>query len=103
MLEYLDDVRSDFSVFHRIDTIEDLPARRFFSLARRLPHYEGAMRHIAMAEARRDEPGVVTPEPEPVTQPGNDDAIAGNLDLMAIHPVWGSIGSYSKAPAMPEA
>lgn len=63
------------------------------------------MRHVAMAEARRDEPEVVTapPQPEPVTQPGNDDAIAANLDLMAIHPVWGSIGSYSKAPALPEA
>ena len=43
MLDCLDDIDSDFSVFHRIDAPEALPAARFFQLVVRLPAYRGAL------------------------------------------------------------
>jgi hypothetical protein len=43
VLEFLDDVASDMSVFHRIEEVEKMPARRFFSFAVRLPAYSGAV------------------------------------------------------------
>jgi len=65
-------------VFHRVDDMESMPARRFLAFVARLPHYDGAIRHAA----------------------ADDQAIATSVDLMAIHPVWGSVGAYSKAPAV---
>lgn len=40
-LAYLDDLRSDFSVLHRVDEIEQLPAPRFFAYCYRLTAYQG--------------------------------------------------------------
>lgn len=51
MLDYLDDLESDFSVFHRVDDMRQMPARRFLVLADRLVHYEGAFRAVVKAEA----------------------------------------------------
>jgi hypothetical protein len=58
--EYLDEVDSDFRVFHRVDGVADghyggLSAERFFLLAERLPSYRGAVRQAALAEARKDD------------------------------------------------
>jgi hypothetical protein len=43
-------VRSDLSVFHRIDDPEQLSSARFFLLAERLPAYSGACRAALMEE-----------------------------------------------------
>jgi hypothetical protein len=40
---FLDDVRSDFSVLHRIDEVERVPGPRFFAYCLRLPLYNGAV------------------------------------------------------------
>lgn len=50
ILDSLDEVRSDMSVFHRVDDIESLPAPRFWSFASRLPCYDGAVRAMARIE-----------------------------------------------------
>jgi len=44
VIDHLEDVRSDLSVFHRIDFLEEMPSRRFFSLAYRLVAYKGVVR-----------------------------------------------------------
>lgn len=44
VLECLDDITSDMSVFHRVDDIYALDGPTLFRLAWRLPAYEGAMR-----------------------------------------------------------
>lgn len=51
-MEYMEDIASDLSVFHRIDPddIPDLTAERFFSFALRLVAYKGAIRHTAQNE-----------------------------------------------------
>jgi len=51
VLNYLEDIRSDFSVFHRVDEIEDVPADKFFPRVRRLVAYKGALRMTAEDEA----------------------------------------------------
>lgn len=44
MLGFLDDLESDFSVFHRVDDMYEMPARRFRVLAARIHRYDGAFR-----------------------------------------------------------
>lgn len=58
MLDYLDDIASDMSVFHRIDDVTALDGPRFFRLAWRLSAYTGVMqaRVVAASEADRDRP-----------------------------------------------
>lgn len=46
----MEDIKSDFSVFHRVDDIEELPANQFFPRARRLMSYKGALRTTAEIE-----------------------------------------------------
>jgi len=48
---YLDDLRSDFSVLHRVDEIEAMPGPRFFAYAYRLSAYQG----LIAAAARREQ------------------------------------------------
>lgn len=43
MLDYLDDIESDMSVFHRVDSIETMHGPLFFKRAFRLSAYSGAM------------------------------------------------------------
>jgi hypothetical protein len=43
VLDYLDDLESDFSVLHRVDDMYGMPADRFFRFAVRLPAYDGVM------------------------------------------------------------
>jgi hypothetical protein len=43
VLDRLEDVRSDLSVFHRVDDMESMPARAFCTYAERLVHYDGAL------------------------------------------------------------
>jgi hypothetical protein len=47
VLDHMDDVASDMSVFHRVDDPWSMPAPRFFAFAARLPLYGGAV-HAAL-------------------------------------------------------
>ena len=44
VLDYLDEIESDFSVFHRVDDPMALGSPRYFRLARLLGRYDGALR-----------------------------------------------------------
>lgn len=60
LLDYLDDLDSDFRVFYRIDGVSEgnyggLSGPRFFKLAIRTIHYRGAMRDRIMAEQENSE------------------------------------------------
>ena len=48
-LSHLDDLRSDFSVLHRVDEVEQMPGPRFFAYCYRLSAYQG----VIAVEARR--------------------------------------------------
>ena len=56
IVDFLDDIESDFSVFHRVDDVWSLPGPRFFRLAWRLAAYQGVMQARAVAEAEEREP-----------------------------------------------
>ena len=96
MIECLDDVESDMSVFHRIEEVESMPARRFFAFATRLPAYSGAVTaRLAAAMAAEQKPAAAAGAPKaaaPAGQqgvmPGTRAAIQGSefADLFS----WGS-------------
>lgn len=44
------------SAIHRVDEIREMPARKFFPMAWRLPAYRGVMRERALASQRAAEP-----------------------------------------------
>jgi hypothetical protein len=48
--DYLDDIASDLSAFHRIDDAGEMEAAVFFALAARLPAYRGVMAAVAQRE-----------------------------------------------------
>lgn len=68
VLDYLDDIESDMSVFHRVDDPWSMPAPRFFAFATRLPAYDGALAiaYRAATEAKPTQPAAV-----PVAAPSN--------------------------------
>lgn len=43
VVDYLDDLESDFSVFHRVDDLHALDGPRFFRLALRIFAYDGVL------------------------------------------------------------
>lgn len=51
ILGYLEDVKSDFSAFHRVDCIEDAPHCFVIPRAERLVAYKGALRFTAEKES----------------------------------------------------
>lgn len=53
IVDYLDDIESDLSVFHRIDDIWSMPGPRFFRLVWRLAAYQGVMQARALAEREK--------------------------------------------------
>lgn len=59
---------SDLSVFHRVDDWRELPSSRFFAWAERLPHYDGAVRHLLMAEMQAPAPAAAYPAHRPVVE-----------------------------------
>jgi hypothetical protein len=68
LVVHLGDVRSDLSVFHRIDDLDSLDAARFTSLVTRLPVYDGAVRHamrrdLEQRETAAQRPAQRTPAP----------------------------------------
>jgi len=60
VVDHLEDLESDFSVFHRIDNIRTLDGPRFFRLALRIFAYDGVM---AVRLAAQTE-GTDTPAPD---------------------------------------
>lgn len=92
--DHLDDIESDLSVFHRVDDVDDMLAPRFVKLAKRLAHYEGAIRHWAQHD---QQPAPDSPAPR---QAELSDIARGSSDVMAIDPVWGQLGTFTKAPAL---
>jgi hypothetical protein len=66
--DWLDDVRSDMSVFHRIDDIEVMEAKRFVAFAERLPAYSGAV--LARLVREREEQDVTTQPSAPAPSRG---------------------------------
>lgn len=80
IVDCIDDIESDLSVFHRVDSLDDIEVNRFLRLTPRLAHYEGAVRHEALYAAQQ-------PEAAP----------AKSMDELILDPVWGSLGSFSKS------
>lgn len=66
MLDHLDDLESDFSVFHRVDDIYAMPSARFFRLAERIFAYQGvcALKAQADHEAAQPQPAIASREGE---------------------------------------
>lgn len=54
VLGSLDDLESDFSVFHRVDDMYALPAPKFFRQASRLFAYDGVLRRRLMNEIEHE-------------------------------------------------
>lgn len=75
MLDCLDDLESDFSVFHRVDDMYSLDAPRFFRLANRIVAYQGVLRLRVEAEARERQEA-----PEDITS----DAVTSDPDLAGL-------------------
>ena len=63
-LDYVDDLESDFSVFHRVDDIMSLPAPEFFRKAWRLGSYAGVMQARLVEQE---------PDPAPPHSPASQD------------------------------
>lgn len=74
MLDHLDDIASDMSVFHRIDDIYAMDGARFFTLAPRLPAYPGVMQVRVQAELDSEPtiPAVAPPSGRPAPVPVED-------------------------------
>lgn len=51
VLDHLEDLESDFNVFHRVEDIYSLPGPLFFSRANRITAYAGVMQAIASEQA----------------------------------------------------
>lgn len=66
---HIDDVRSDMSVFHRVDDIEQIPVARLVPLMVRLPLYGGAVRFAAQ-HGDTELPRRAKPEPQ-VSEPAS--------------------------------
>jgi hypothetical protein len=64
VIDHLDDLESDFSVFHRVDDIYSLDGPRFFRLAARLSAYQGVMAVRVMDQQEK-----ANPTPTPVVAP----------------------------------
>jgi hypothetical protein len=62
VLDHLDDVVSDFSVFHRVDDVTALPGPVFFTMANRLAAYAG----VIQARFRADDEGAAPAAGEPM-------------------------------------
>jgi hypothetical protein len=73
VVEFMDEVDSDFSVLHRVDDCTALPADVFFRRAAQLPRYDGAVRRRAEFEAAQ---GEQLPEVEQIPAPPGNAAVA---------------------------
>lgn len=102
----VEDIESDLSRFHRIDSLDEIPAHRFFQLVTRLSAYGG----VLTARFTAAGPGVPVANREPVAalsmpardiSPENADALLNN-ELYGALPGMGPVFSHSYAPPAPE-
>jgi hypothetical protein len=71
VIEYVKDVESDLSVFHRVDDVDQITIARYLDLAPRLGAYEGALRRRLAAPV--SSPGVETVRGVPLAADGRGD------------------------------
>lgn len=82
--DYMEDIESDLSVFHRVDDYMTMPAPRFFSLVPRLSAYAGVLQARAVEEQENGGARHVAPSggasapgaPSQATTVSNDVAFA---------------------------
>lgn len=91
VLDYLEDIASDLSVFHRVDDPMALSSSRYFLWAERLPAYEGAVRAALLRDTKPPVVGVpdglgAAPPAEPPTE-----VSPAALAAMSDHPGFPSI------------
>lgn len=95
MLDHLDDIASDMSVFHRIDDVMALDGPAFFKLAWRLPAYTGVMQARALAET---ETGTVqqqsTQQPFTYGAPARQGINPGTKTALLTEPAFAGIFSF---------
>lgn len=92
MLDHLDDIASDMSVFHRVDDITALDGPTFLRFAWRLPAYEGVLRARAVAEENASRP----PTPASVTTAGPAQEVnPGTRATLQADPAFQGIFSFS--------
>lgn len=90
VLDGLDDIRSDMSVFHRIDDIATLDGPRFFRLAWRLPAYQGVMRARLLTERKEQQElpsatsGTAAPTGSKDWNPGTQATLMADPDLQGL-------------------
>lgn len=91
-VDHIDDVRSDLSVYHRIDEIERLTAERFLAYTRRLPVYGGAVA-FQLREVAATAPAQQAA--------ASEDPVAWNdiTDLMRTDPLFMGVGEVVTVPA----
>lgn len=89
MLDLLDDVVDDISVFHRVDDPLSLPSPRFFRHAQRLPVRGGAVTAVLQAIDQPQE--VTTTIPAAEVAEGTADDIAA-LAALSQNPGFPGIG-----------
>lgn len=79
------------SVFHRVDDVEAMPARRFIDFALRLPAYKGVIRALAEDAARDEHEGRAPSAPATGSRAASSTAgktIASDLDTLRTDPAF---------------
>jgi hypothetical protein len=92
MLDYLDDIASDLSAFHRIDDATALDGPTFLKLAWRLPAYTGVMQSRALAEQNKER----RPAPKAASGParGGDQINPGTRTTLMAEPAFAGVFSF---------
>lgn len=83
-LDHTAELRSDFSVFHRIDHPAKLSSSRFFSLAELLPLYDGACRAVFMKLYSQQEQTTAAPSEVTVDDPRQLEAMTNRDGMLGI-------------------
>lgn len=87
VLDHLDDLESDFSVFHRVEDIHSLDGPRFFRFALRIFAYDGVM-SARLAELEADNTPSTAPT-GPIPEGGRNTRDSVDLSAMsATNPGW---------------
>lgn len=94
MLDHLDDIASDFSVFHRITDIEALPGPTFFKLAWRLPAYAGVMQARAQEALEERAPQPATQQAFTYGTPARQDINPGTRTTLMAEPAFQGVFSF---------
>jgi hypothetical protein len=93
MLDYLDDIASDMSAFHRVDDVMELSGPVFFKLAWRLPAYAGVMQSRAIA-ASHEESAAPASAQSPAYSPGRQQINPGTQTTLRADPAFQGIFSF---------